>query len=76
MTTDFQSCVFCFFFLMSRSVRKRSDSQSLSKLKSKPRQARKQSFVASVKGPSVCGVSSAQRALAGRFEEHSERPER
>lgn len=61
---------------MSRSVRKCGDSQSLSKLKSKHWQARKQSFVPSVKGPSACNVSSAQRVLTGRFEEHSERLER
>lgn len=61
---------------MSRSVRKCSDSQSLSKLKRKAWQAGKQPFVPSVKGPSVCTVSSAQHVFTGWFEEHSEGLER
>lgn len=61
---------------LSWPVRKCSDSHSLSKLKSTPWQARKQSFVPSVKGPSVCYVSSAQCGLTGGCEEHSERLER
>lgn len=63
-------------FLMSRSVRKCCDSQSLSKWKSNPWQAREHSFVPSGQRPSVCSVSSAQRVLTSRVEEHSERLER
>lgn len=65
-----------FFSCVSWPVRKCRDSHSLSKLKSTPWQARKQSFVPSVKGPSVCYVSSAQRGLTGGCEEHSERLQR